>query len=267
MKHPSLSIWFSLRRLFAAVLIVFVWTLLRLPAAETPSSPIGTPATNTTDPLEWLRAETELRKADLEYVKTDDTRPQFYWKLGFDVLLVVAGAGLLVWMFPQIQEFSLPWGGVSLTAKRAPKEAIPPATLPAATPQAMSETAEILKKAVSPEAGQEALLGKLDEASAYLAAGVPKDSIYLVHQAKAVPRSDYHRLRISLDADRPELLERVEKVTYVLHPTFGERELPVTDRAKGFALELTVWGEFMLFARVHLRGAAQPVTLKRYLNF
>lgn len=256
-KRFNVEDWFR----GAVRLGVLGWTSLLLSAAE-PQPGSAVPL----DPVEWLRAETELHKAELDYVKARDARLQFYWKLGFDVLLVVAGAGLVVWMFPQLQEFSLPWGGGSLTAKRAPKEALPPAAGPVTSPQAISETVKILKKAVPLEAGQGALLGKLDEASAYLAAQVPKDSIYLVHQARAVPRTEYHRLQIRLDADQPALLEQVDKVIYRLPPSFSERELTVTDRAKGFALELTVWGEFMLFAQVHLKGAAQPVTLKRYLN-
>jgi hypothetical protein len=216
---------------------------------------------------ELLRVQNELRKTDLEFVKADDARAQFYWKLCFDGFLVFAGAGLLLWMFPQIHEFSLPWGGGSLSAKRIQKEPIPTPTTPPPEPENVLKAAEVLKRELPAEAGSRDLIDKLDEAGAYQTAGIQKDSIYIAHRARRIPRSEYHRLHIYLDADEPELLERVEKVVYHLHPTFRRQRVEVVNRSKSFCLDTTVWGEFMLFADVHLKGAAHPVELKRYLNF
>jgi hypothetical protein len=92
-------------------------------------------------------------------------------------------------------------------------------------------------------------------------------SIYLIHRATRNPDSDDYRIRIALDAERLEHLDQVESVVYVLHPGFDPREVPGGDRASHFALEIAARGEFLVRARVTLKGGRPPVQVSRYLNF
>ena len=52
----------------------------------------------------------------------------------------------------------------------------------------------------------------------------------------------------------PAELDEVKSVTYFLHPTFVNPERIVTDRANGFRLNSSGWGEFTIRADIHLRN-------------
>jgi hypothetical protein len=98
-----------------------------------------------------------------------------------------------------------------------------------------------------------------------------KNTIYLIHSVSA-PMVDSEGIerrlvRIMLDADDSELLDRVERVIYHLHPTFTPANQAVSDRETRFELKLRPWGEFNLFADVYMQGFKEPLKLQRYLNF
>lgn len=48
-------------------------------------------------------------------------------------------------------------------------------------------------------------------------------------------------------------LDRVEHVEYILHPTFPQPVQMVKDRASNFRLDANGWGEFLIYANVHLK--------------
>ncbi|WP_406179173.1 protein kinase domain-containing protein [Streptomyces sp. NBC_01006] len=77
----------------------------------------------------------------------------------------------------------------------------------------------------------------------------------------------YHRIRVFLEGDDDGDLDRLTKVVYHLHPTFPEPDRVVTDRATGFELTMSAWGEFTITADVHVQGQQEPFRLERYLNF
>lgn len=54
-------------------------------------------------------------------------------------------------------------------------------------------------------------------------------------------------------AGDPEELDRVEKVTYYLHPTFPDPVQTRTSRQDAFRLAISGWGEFTVRARVDLK--------------
>jgi len=60
-------------------------------------------------------------------------------------------------------------------------------------------------------------------------------------------------------------LERIESVTYVLHPTFPDPVRSITDRASKFRLQSEGWGEFAIEARVHTTGGG-VFRLERWLH-
>lgn len=105
-------------------------------------------------------------------------------------------------------------------------------------------------------------------------AGFPnqyQEVTYLVHSVSA-PRVDTDgvaRREISacIDADSEEILDKIERVVYHLHPTFPQPNRETTDRKRRFLLNATAWGEFNLSADVYFRGYPKPLTLFRYLNF
>lgn len=95
--------------------------------------------------------------------------------------------------------------------------------------------------------------------------------IYLVHGVSA-PRMDTdgverREVLVKVDADSQELLAKIDRVVYHLHPTFPEPEREVKNASNQFALSLRVWGEFNLVAQVYFKEFDQPLPLFRYLNF
>ena len=72
-------------------------------------------------------------------------------------------------------------------------------------------------------------------------------------------------MRVRLKADREEILDSCERVTYRLHETFPRPVVTTKARAKGFELWIRCWGEFTVQAVVE-RRQEPPVTLARYLD-
>lgn len=222
---------------------------------------------------EMAKAQVEAKKIDLEEIKTRHLNTQFYLDWAYKVVLLFGAAGILYWLFPQIQEFSFPWGTGIASLKRAPKEP-GPAAPPSASGTALLDISEIehAKKGLMeatglPAPAAEGIIVNLDEIQLYKTAGIARDSIYACHRARKLPKSDYYQVQIYLDADETSTLDKIEKVTYLLHPTFQERQRTLTKSGDRFQLEIKVWGEFMLYALVYFKGQAKPIQLKRYLNF
>ncbi|MES2154351.1 MAG: pYEATS domain-containing protein [bacterium] len=96
-------------------------------------------------------------------------------------------------------------------------------------------------------------------------------SLYLVHAVGAATKDRDGQQRrditVALDADVDELLSRVDRVVYHLHPTFPDPDREVRDRRTNFQLKTRAWGQFNLTADVYVKGLDEPVHLMRYLNF
>jgi hypothetical protein len=97
------------------------------------------------------------------------------------------------------------------------------------------------------------------------------NSMYIIHQISS-PRVDNDGLerrvvRVYLDADNEDFLDRVERVEYHLHPTFPHPIRVMTNREKNFELLTRAWGQFNLSANVYVKGHKKPIILMRYINF
>jgi hypothetical protein len=95
---------------------------------------------------------------------------------------------------------------------------------------------------------------------------------YLRHSAKRDPTLDkdnlhYFRLNFWLDADDTGMLDEVDKVVYVLHPTFQNPIREISNRQTSFGMNTIAWGEFNLKAIVYFKNSKSPLTLERYINF
>jgi hypothetical protein len=77
----------------------------------------------------------------------------------------------------------------------------------------------------------------------------------------------FYTIRAWLESDSPELLERVSKVVYHLHPTFPDPERETSDQASNFEMTTYGWGQFNLSADVHFKDGSEPLKLFRYINF
>lgn len=98
-----------------------------------------------------------------------------------------------------------------------------------------------------------------------------KDTIYLSHKvtewsvdSDGVPRCD---IRVILVANRDDVLNKVERVVYHLHPTFPNPDREIRDREHNFELQTRAWGQFTISADIYFAGYKNPLTLHRYLNF
>lgn len=95
----------------------------------------------------------------------------------------------------------------------------------------------------------------------------------LVHSAAYSPEASkrqgrpYYTIKAWLDAESPELMQKVTKVVYHLHPTFPNPDKEVTNRENNFELTTAAWGQFNLSADVYFDDNSQPLRLFRYLNF
>ena len=77
----------------------------------------------------------------------------------------------------------------------------------------------------------------------------------------------YYKIRIWLESESEEILDKVSKVVYHLHPTFPNPDRIVKTRENNFKLEEYAWGQFLLKADVFLYDVKDPIKLERYLNF
>lgn len=99
---------------------------------------------------------------------------------------------------------------------------------------------------------------------------VEASDIYLVHTARRDAKLDrggraYYRVRLYLDADHEETLDRVTEVTYYLHPTFKDPVRVVRNRDTSFEIRTVLWGEFNVAANVHFKNGTNR-ELERYIN-
>jgi hypothetical protein len=105
-------------------------------------------------------------------------------------------------------------------------------------------------------------------------AGSTEDALeyYLRHSADRDPTLDkdnlhYFRLKFWLDADNARMLDQIDKVVYVLHPTFQNPIREINDRQTCFGMNTIAWGEFNLKAILHFKNGKPPLTLERYIDF
>lgn len=58
---------------------------------------------------------------------------------------------------------------------------------------------------------------------------------------------------VHLDAPSPGQLDRIERVEYVLHPTFPDPVRISTDRSSSFSVSSRGWGEFDIGIKIHFK--------------
>ena len=194
-----------------------------------------------------------------------------HWIPLFQSLVWPVFIGIVLWKFkPQFEMFlatlneklknakSIGIGkdGLKLSDFPDSKEKIDDAT------PVSNETEEKLKKEVRPELEKKTLL-----------AGTAKvqSEVYLRHSAIRDPSLDKHnltyfRLKFWLDADDRNALGEVEKIIYVLHPTFRNPVREVRSRDTNFMMATYAWGEFNLKAIVYFNDGSRQ-TLERYIDF
>jgi hypothetical protein len=63
----------------------------------------------------------------------------------------------------------------------------------------------------------------------------------------------------------PDRLQQIEKVEYILHPTFPQRVRQVSDRESNFKLSGRGWGEFMIHANALLKNG-ETLQLNHWLT-
>lgn len=86
---------------------------------------------------------------------------------------------------------------------------------------------------------------KIDNASKYL---------------KTKGDMNWYKWKIFLKGSDDEL-DGIEHVTYILHPTFPNPIRKITDRASGFELSASGWGEFEIKAKIKYKtGKINAIT-------
>jgi len=74
----------------------------------------------------------------------------------------------------------------------------------------------------------------------------------------------YFQWKVFADASK-EILPQIEKIEYILHPTFGQTRRIRENPADNFALESTGWGEFTILAHVTFKDG-RVETISHHLN-
>lgn len=79
---------------------------------------------------------------------------------------------------------------------------------------------------------------------------------------------DHYDIRVIVDAINPGLLDQIERVEYVLDPTYPEpiRVRAGRDRREKFLLKELANGESLLKAKVFVKDRRDPIVLYRYLT-
>jgi len=97
------------------------------------------------------------------------------------------------------------------------------------------------------------------------------DVVYLIHTVTSLSRDlagkERWGIRVIVDADSEELLDKIVKVVYHLHPTFRDPNREIKNRKNKFELKTRAWGEFNILADVYFKGYKKPMTINRYLNY
>ena len=65
---------------------------------------------------------------------------------------------------------------------------------------------------------------------------------------------------------QPHTLDRIEFVTYYLHPDYKETVQTKYDRSRNFELKELAWGESIIRAEVKIKGQEKRVKLSRFMN-
>ncbi len=61
---------------------------------------------------------------------------------------------------------------------------------------------------------------------------------------------DWFKWRVFIDEPK-SVLQKIQSVDYVLHPTFPNPNRTITDKESGFALESSGWGSFRIYGTIH----------------
>lgn len=63
-----------------------------------------------------------------------------------------------------------------------------------------------------------------------------------------------------------DVLDRIEYVKYLLHPSYPNNVQTKTNSANNFELKELAWGEFNIRAEVKIKGQEEIIYLSRYIN-
>lgn len=76
-----------------------------------------------------------------------------------------------------------------------------------------------------------------------------------------------YNIKACIDSDVPGVLERVDRVEYHLHPSYGEKQIQTkSDYKDKFLLKELTEGRYNLIAKVFLKGKEEPIELQQYLE-
>lgn len=70
------------------------------------------------------------------------------------------------------------------------------------------------------------------------------------------PTDKYWQVILSIKSVRGFDLNKIDKVIYLLHPTFDPNKIAVSDSSDGFRLEIMAWGDFHAMAIVVYKDGA-----------
>ena len=77
---------------------------------------------------------------------------------------------------------------------------------------------------------------------------ITPEQIRIVNDSQEIPgKKGWYDWSIYLEVE-PRIMDVIDKVWYHLHPTFPQPHILVDDRANGFRLKGTGWGEFIVMA-------------------
>jgi transcription initiation factor IIF auxiliary subunit len=98
--------------------------------------------------------------------------------------------------------------------------------------------------------------------------------ISLVHSSWRSPKHDAEKrfegkkmYRFDAVIDAPDnILEQIEEVKYLLHPSYPNPVQTVSDRSNRFKLKELAYGSTELRAEVKMRNRKEPVILSRFIT-
>lgn len=105
------------------------------------------------------------------------------------------------------------------------------------------------------------------EEQVFRAVGLDPDELFLVHTATPLKGSERWRILVTVETRDLKDIRKIREVRYILHPSFNPSEQVTNSVADRFALQIDVWGEFVIHALVYFEGQNKPVRVSRYLNF
>jgi transcription initiation factor IIF auxiliary subunit len=90
--------------------------------------------------------------------------------------------------------------------------------------------------------------------------------VRIKHTVEKASRDGYFNWKIFIDEEQRDILQKIIKVEYGLHPSFPQPNVTKENRAEKFELKGSGWAEFEVKVKIFLKGQDEPIEKYHWLT-